>query len=106
MLLEQARYFVDHFHVKGYNEPVCNAGNRKCKHQTDMSRFSNAGVNIKCTEQAFDWLGRFKKVSRQMTIRRFVFLNVLINELAVVPVLRTGCPTFLIHFQSAFQAFV
>ena len=77
LLLEQAKFFVDRFHVKGHTEPVCTAGDPQCKYHPDLPCFTDvSGANTECAEQTFAWLGKFKKVTRQMSMWRFnFFLN-------------------------------
>ena len=75
ILDDQVQFVVDKFHCVNHTEPCCMPPNNpKCKYHPDLPKFSEIhGTNTECAEQAFNWLGRYKSVTRSMTEHKFNF---------------------------------
>ena len=63
----------------------------QCKYNTNTTRYSLYAIQI-----------QYNTVHIQNKYIKYSVYTIKYSVLAVVPVLRTGSPTFLIHFQPAF----
>ena len=72
---EHVEFLVDKFHCVNHTKPCCMPLENSAWHyHPDLPKFKEIhGTNIECAEQAFNWLGRHKSVTRMMTQYKFNF---------------------------------
>jgi len=82
-LLENVKFLVDRFHIKGHTEKCCMPleNNPECCYHPDLAKFKEiCTANTECAEQAFRWLNKLKYTVRQMSRYKFnFFLFELVN---------------------------
>ena len=82
-LLNNTKFFVDRFHVKGHTEQCClpPTENPQCKYHPGLPAFSEiANANTECAEQAFRWLNKLKFSLHMMSRYKFnFFLYEMVN---------------------------
>ena len=75
ILDDHVQFVVDKFHCINHTEPCCMPPeNPACCYHPDLPKFKEIhGTNTECAEQAFNWLGRYKTVTRSMSQFKFNF---------------------------------
>ena len=73
ILLQNTKFLVDKFHCLKHTEKCCMPlDNPDCKYHPDLDTFKEVHkTNTECAEQAFNWLGRYKRTAKNMTKHKF-----------------------------------
>ncbi len=73
ILLQNTKFLVDKFHCLKHTEKCCMPlDNPECKYHPDLDTFKEVhGTNTECAEQAFNWLGRYKRIAKNMTKNKY-----------------------------------